>query len=111
MDSRRKKKKKAIKMLNKQLAEEKTYRALKTNKRLMRFLKESGQFANFIDLVRKKHHIGFQAAINLIKSYPNISFLIRTSIVAWSAYGYNFTYNDNVVQWYTDNFYKYRPLC
>jgi len=78
MDSRRKKKKKAIKQLNRQKAMEKGYMSLPTNKKLLRFIKETGKFKYFISLVRKKHHIGFQAAIDRIKSNPDIYYLIGT---------------------------------
>ena len=116
MNSRRRQKKKAIRMLNKQLAEEKDYRALNANKRLMRFLKESGRFTSFIGLVRKKHHIGFQAAINLIKSNPEIYFLIGHTTDHWTQLGFTSQYTrvigyDETTQWYIDNFNKYRPLC
>lgn len=116
MDSRRKKKKKAIKQLNKQMAMEKGYMSLPANKKLLRFIKETGKFKYFISLVRKKHHIGFQAAIDRIKSNPDIFYLIGTFRNAWSSNFFggqttSFIQYDSITERFIDEFNKFRPIC
>lgn len=116
MDSRRKKKKKAIKQLNRQMAMEKGYMSLPTDKKLLRFIKETGKFKYFISLVRKKHHIGFQAAIDRIKSNPDIYYLIGTFSATWSSGFFgsqttSFMQYDNITEKFIDEFNKFRPIC
>ena len=117
MDSRRKKKKKAIKQLNRQMAMEKGYMSLPTDKKLLRFIKETGKFKYFISLVRKKHHIGFQAAIDRIKSNPDIYYLIGTFSATWSSSNFfgsqttSFMQYDSITEKFIDEFNKFRPIC
>lgn len=117
MDSRRKKKKKALKQLNKKLALEKGYMGLPTGKKLMRFLKETGRFIKFITLIRKKHHIGFQSSINLIKTNPDIYYLIGSFCATWSSSNFfgsqspSFIKYDEMTEKFMDEFNKFRPTC
>ncbi len=112
MDSRRKKKKKAIKQLNRQMAMEKDYMSLPAGKKLLRFIKETGNFKYFISLVRKKHHIGFQAAIDRIKSNPDIYYLIGGFSSMWSSdFTTSYIQYDSITEKFIDEFYKFRPIC
>jgi len=116
MDSRRNKKKKAIKQLNRQMAMEKGYMSLPAGKKLLRFIKETGKFKYFISLVRKKHHIGFQAAIDCIKSNPDIYYLIGTFSAVWSGGSFgsqttSFMQYDSITERFIDEFNKFRPIC
>ena len=112
MDSRRKKKKKAIKQLNRQMAMEKDYMSLPAGKKLLRFIKETGNFKYFISLVRKKHHIGFQAAIDRIKSNPDIYYLIGGFSSMWSSdFTASYIQYDSITERFIDEFYKFRPIC
>lgn len=114
MDSRKRKKKKTIRMLNKKIQEEKDYRGLETFKRLLRFLKESGYFKHFINLVMKKHNVGFQGAINKIKDNPDIVHLIGMGGYQWS-YGWfgaqttSFYHEDATTTFYLEMFAKFAP--
>ena len=114
MDSRKRKKKKAIKMLNKKIQDEKSYRNLEQCKKLLRFLKESGYFRHFIKLVMKKHHVGFQGAIEEVKKSPDIPYLIGTGSYQWS-YGWfgsqtaSIFHNDEITNAYLTLFAKFSP--
>jgi len=116
MDSRRKKKKKAIKQLNKKLVLEKDYVGLPTDKKLMRFLKETGRFIKFITLIKKKHHTGFQSSIDLIKTNPDICYLIGSFCSTWSNSFFgsqrpSFIKYDEMTEKFMDEFSKFRPIC
>ena len=114
MDSRKRKKKKAIKMLNKKIQDEKSYRNLEQCKKLLRFLKESGRFRHFIKLVMKKHHVGFQGAIEETKKNPDIQYLIGKGLYQWT-YGWfgsqtaSIFHNDETTNFYLTLFAKFSP--
>lgn len=115
MDSRRRKKKKQINALKYNITR-KNYMSLSTDKRLMRFLKETGYFSDFIKRVMQKHKIGFQKSINLIKSNPDISFLINTNSANWTngrfgGHSFSFTLLDEATRFYDMKFFEYRPKC
>ena len=97
-------------MLNKQLRVEKEYRNLPPQKKLLRYLKEIGKYRFFVKLVMKKHKIGFQDSINLIKINPDIFYLIGhfTSNLGYGTWfcGYDETTNE-----FIEGFSKFKPIC
>lgn len=101
--SKKRKKKFAIKEAND--LKKSLYRKLPADKKLMRFLKENGLFISFVNLVRKKHRLGFQSAIRRIKGHPDIMYLI----------GHYYTYNnviylDDYANSLINMFNKYKPI-
>jgi len=115
MDSRRRKKKKQIKALNKNITQKK-YMSLPTDRRLMRFLKETGYFRDFVKRVMKKHKIGFQESINLIKSNPDIAFLINTGRTGWTngmfgSQSFSYIVYDEATSIYDKKFCEFKPKC
>lgn len=112
--SKKRKKEKAIKDLNRKLIEEKNYRTLQTSKKLLRCLKETGHFKAFISLVMKKHHTGMQGSINLIKSNPDIFYLIGYyEKCNWNMFGSQSWWSNNFDELtiaYMELFKKFRPI-
>jgi hypothetical protein len=82
----------------------------------MRFLKDTGYFRDFIKHVMQKHRIGFQESINLIKSNPDICFLINKGGVKWTNGNFDrpslcYTVMDKTTTFYDKKFYEYKPKC
>lgn len=112
--SKKRKKEKALRNINKELIAKKEFSTLPPYKKLLRCLKESGEFKQFISLVMKKHHTGIQGSINLIKSNTDIFYLIghyeHNNWGMWgSQSGWNINF-DAMTTYYANLFYKFKPI-
>jgi hypothetical protein len=111
--SKKRKKEKALRSLNKELIAKKEYMTLPPHRKLLRCLKESGEFKRFISLVMKKHHTGIQGAINIIKSNTDIFYLIghfeNSGWNMWGGQSGHYINFDKTTSFYYDLFYKFKP--
>lgn len=104
MDSRRRKKKKQLSLLNKKLNAEKCYIKLPNGKKFLRFLKETGMFMQFVRGIMIKHNLNFKSAINLVKSHQ----FAHIEQTIYSLVGYLFLKD---IYEFSDKFRAFRPPC